>query len=168
MNAIESIYARRSVRKYKAKPVEREKIETLLQVAMAAPSGRNTRPWHFYVVEGKEKMQKLKAIMPNGQYDAPCSITVCGDMDNSMCDTVKKYWVQDCTAALENILNAAPELDLGTVWLGVYPNEDRMKPVIDFLGLPKNIVPLAVLYVGYPDEEKEARTQYDENKVTFF
>ena len=90
MNSIEAIYKRRSVRKYLDKPVEREKIEILLKAAMAAPSGRNTQPWHFYVVEGKEKMAGVKKVMPNGQYDAPCAIAVCGNMDNPMRETAEK------------------------------------------------------------------------------
>ena len=168
MNSIEAMYKRRSVRKYIDKPVEREKIDTLLKAAMAAPSGRNSRPWHFYVVEGEKKMAGLIGIMPNGKYNAPCAIAVCGDMDNPMRETAEKYWVQDCTAALENILNAAPELGLGTVWLGVYPNRDRMEPLINYLGLNENMIPLAVLYVGYPADEPSERTQYEESKVTYF
>jgi nitroreductase len=168
MDAIEASYKRRSVRKYLDKPVEKEKIETLLKAAMAAPSARNVQEWHFYVVQGKEKMQGLIDIMPYGKYNAPCAIVVCGDLDNSLKETAQKYWVQDCTAALENILNAAPELGLGTVWLGVYPNDDREEPTIEFLGLPETKIPLGVVYVGYPGEEKEPRTQYDESKVTYF
>ncbi len=168
MNAIEAAYKRRSVRKYLDKPVEREKIETLLKVAMAAPSARNVQEWHFYVIAGKEKMQGLIDIMPSGKYNAPCAFVVCGDLDNKDKETAKKYWVQDCTAALENMLNAAPELGLGTVWLGVYPNEDRVKPTINYLDLPETRIPLAVIYVGYPAETKEERTQYNQNKVTYF
>jgi nitroreductase len=168
MNAIEAAYNRRSIRKYLDKEVEKEKIEMLLKVAMAAPSARNIQEWHFYVVQGKAKMQGLIDVMPHGKYNAPCAIVVCGDLSNSQKETAEKYWVQDCTAALENILNAAPELGLGTVWLGVYPNDDRVEPTIDYLNLPETMIPLAVVYVGYPAEEKEARTQYDESKVTYF
>ena len=168
MNAIETMYKRRSIRKYKDMPVEKEKIETLLKAAMAAPSGRNTCPWHFYVVQGDQKMNALRSIMPNGRYNASCAIIICGDLDNPSRETVDKYWVQDCTAALENILNAAPELGLGTVWLGVYPNQDRVEPTRKYLNLNEDMMPLAVVYVGYPDEIKEPRTQYDENKVTYF
>ncbi len=168
MNAIESAYNRRSIRKYKDMPVEREKIETLMKVAMAAPSGVNTQPWHFCVVESKDKLQGLMDSIPNGKQNPPCAIVVCGNMEGEKSDVIEKYWVQDCTAALENILNAAPDLGLGTVWLGVYPIEERVKGVSEYLGLPKNIVPLAVLILGYPDEEKEPRTQYDERKVQYF
>ena len=168
MNAIEAMYNRRSIRKYKDRPVEKEKIESLLKAAMAAPSARNVQEWHFFVVQGAEKMRELKSIMPHGKFDAPCAIIVCGDLNNADRETARKYWVQDCTAALENILNAAPELGLGTVWLGVYPNEDRVEPTKKYLKLEENMMPLAVVYVGYPDEIKEPRTQYDENKVTYF
>ena len=167
MNSIEAIYARRSVRKYQDKPVEKEKIETLLKCAMAAPTAVNTQPWHFYVTQDADDMQKLIDIMPAGKYNAPCAITVCGNLDNEKGEVVEKYWVQDSTAALENILNASPELGLGTVWLGVYPNKERVEPLEKLYNMPENIIPLAVAYIGYPAEEKEPRTQYDENKVTY-
>lgn len=76
-----------------------------------------------------------------------------------------KYWVQDCSAATENVLLAATALGLGAVWLGAHPQEERVKAIRNQLGLPKTIVPLNLISIGYPDEEKDPRTQYDELRV---
>ena len=167
MNIIESMYKRRSIREYKAKPVEREKIKTLLQAAMAAPSANNKQPWHFLVVDKADGMKNLRDIMPYGKYNAPAAIIICGYMNNPDTDAVNKYWIQDCTSALMNILNAAVELDLGTVWLGLYPKNELVETVKKQYNIPESITPMAVVYVGYADEDKQARTQFDENKITY-
>ena len=92
--------------------------------------------------------------------EAPLCIAVCGDKNIS-----SQYWVQDCSAAAENLLLAATALGLGAVWLGVYPREERVNPIRKVLNIPENIVPLNLISIGYPAEKKEPRTQYDEKRV---
>ncbi len=94
--------------------------------------------------------------------DAPLCVAVCGDSTVS-----DGFWVQDCSAATENILLAATTLDLGSVWLGIYPGEDRVERISELLKIPENIIPLCLLSVGHPAEKKEARTQYDKRRVHF-
>lgn len=165
MNVMDCIYKRRSIRKYMDKEVEKDTLEMLIRAAMAAPSAANRQPWEFIVVTDRDKMNELRASLFFGQYNAPAAIVVCGNMELAFANSGKEYWVQDCSAATENILLAALELGLGTVWIGVYPEPQKCKPVCTILNIPEHVIPLGVIYVGYPDEEREARTQYNEKRV---
>ncbi len=158
---IQTIFARRSIRQYTGEPVGEEDIETLLEAAMAAPSASNIKPWHFVVVTDREMLDALAEVHPHGKmlFDATLCIAVCGD------PTESRYWVQDCSAATENLLLAATALDLGAVWLGVHPRPERVAPVREVLTVPEAVVPLNLISIGHPAEEKEARTQYDEARV---
>ena len=159
---IDAILARRSIRRYRNEPVSDAEIHTLLEAAMAAPSGSNLKPWHFVVVTDRAK---LDALADSAQYwkmlhEASLAIIVCGVPAES-----RKYWDQDAVAATENILIAAPMLGLGGVWLGCHPTEERMAAVRSIVGIPPDIMPVTVISLGHPAEEKEARTQYDEERV---
>jgi nitroreductase len=159
---IKLIFARRSIRKYRTEPVSEKEVTTLLEAAMAAPSSSNRKPWHFIVVTGRQILDNLAQVHPYGKmlFEAPLCIAVCGDKTISA-----RSWVQDCCAASENILLAAVALGLGAVWLGVHPLEERISAVKKVLSIPKNIVPLNLIAIGCPAEEKEPRTQYNELRV---
>jgi len=159
---IEAIFARRSIRKYTAELVSEKDIETMLEVAMAAPSASNRKPWHFIVVADRQILDNLARVHPYGKMllEAPLSIAVCGDKTIS-----SSYWAQDCSAATENLLLAATALGLGAVWLGVHPREERINPIRKVLNIPENVVPLNLISIGHPAEKKEPRTQYDELRV---
>jgi nitroreductase len=158
---IDTIYTRRSIRKYQEKPVEKEKLETLVRTAMAAPSANNQKPWEFVVVTDPEVMNKVRSALMFGKYNAPAAIAVCGNTSLFKNPVSTQFWVQDCSAATENILLAAVTLGLGTVWLGVHPIHNFSKRISKVLGLPAHIKPLNVIYVGYPAEEKPPRTQFN-------
>ena len=158
-------YARRSIRKYKEKNVEKEKIEFLLKAAMAAPTAMNSKPWEFVVITETETLEKIRSALMFGKFNAPAAIVVCGNTSKLKRPIAEKYWVQDCSAATQNILLAAVELGLGTVWCGVHPVHVFTKRISEILMLPKDIKPLNVIYVGYPAEEKPPRTQYDESRI---
>ncbi len=161
----DAIYARRSVRKFTEQPVSDEQVEHLLKAAMAAPTATNTQPWRFVVVRDADILDKIRKEMPFGKMNAPCVISVCADMSIFKRPIVDRFWVQDCSAATENILLAAVGLGLGTVWCGVHPIEMIEKRIHQVLGLPANVKALNIIFVGYPAEEKDARTQYDAKKV---
>ncbi len=162
---IQSIFRRRSVRSYLPEPVEREKLITLLQAAMAAPNAANSQPWEFVVVTEAEIMDQLRHHLRAGHYNAPAAIVVCGNPGMANNSAAKYYWEQDCSAASENILIAATALGLGAVWIGVHPLPSVIKPVADILCLPPAVTPLSVIYVGYTAEMPPPRTQYDEHRV---
>ena len=159
---IEAIFARRSIRKYTAELVSEKDIETMLEVAMAAPSASNRKPWHFIVVADRQILDNLAKAHPYGKMllEAPLCIAVCGDKTIS-----SRYWVQDCSAATENLLLAATALGLGAVWLGVHPREERINPIRKVLNIPENVIPLNLISIGHPAEKKEPRTQYDALRV---
>lgn len=160
----EYIYKRRSIRRYADKEVEREKLELLLKAAMAAPTACNNQPWEFIVVTQKETMDELRGKLRFAPYNAPSAIVVCGNMTLAK-GGMERYWVQDCSAAMENILLTASGIGLGSVWIGVYPLPSVIKPVSEVLGIPEYVIPLGIAYIGYPGEEKESRTQYNEKRV---
>lgn len=159
---IQTIFARRSIRSYTRESIAEGQVQTLLEAAMAAPSASNLKPWHFIVVTNRKTLDSLAGAHPFGKmlFEAPLCICVCGDPTIS-----GRYWVQDCSAASENLLLAAVALDLGAVWLGVYPREERVTAVRKALGIPDRIVPLNVISIGHPAEEKEPRTQYEKGRV---
>ncbi len=162
---IDFILKRRSIRRYTAQPVEREKIMLLLQSAMAAPTACNSQPWEYVVVTEPEVLSQLRAELRSGGYNAPAAIVVCGNLSLANNSAARSFWVQDCSAATENILIAAVGLGLGTVWIGVYPLPSVIKPVRRILNLPGEVEPLCIVYLGYPAEHKRPRTQYIEKRV---
>ncbi|MHB0855956.1 MAG: nitroreductase family protein [Anaerolineae bacterium] len=164
---MEQILGRRSIRKYTAEPVLDEDLVQLLQAAMAAPSASNRRPWEFVVVTDVEVLNGLRRDLVFGRYRAPAAIVVCGDMRRTYPGFARTFWIQDCSAATQNILLAAHGLGLGTVWIGVHPVGPLMTFVSRTVGLPKHVVPLNVIYVGHPAEAKEPRTQYDAGRVSW-
>lgn len=159
---IQTIFARRSIREYTSEQVREEDIRTLLEAAMAAPSASNRKPWQFIVVTKRATLDALADAHPHGKmlFDAPLSISVCGDLTE-----MERHWVQDCSAATENLLLAATALGLGAVWLGVYPREERVEAVREILALPDYITPLNLISIGHPAEVKQPRTQFDADRV---
>ena len=159
---IQTILARRSIRKYTEEPVSEEAIQVLLEAAMAAPSASDRKPWQFVVVTKRETIDALAEAHPHGEmlFEAPLCISVCGDLTE-----MERFWVQDCSAATENLLLAAVALGLGAVWLGIYPRDERVGFAREILGLPDFITPLNLISIGHPAEKKPPRTQYDEARV---
>ena len=165
------ILSRRSIRKYENKSVTPENIKKILQAAMAAPSAVAMDPWFFYALTEKEKLSEMAQILPYGKMlnHAPLAIVVCGDKDRAYLGDQDElgYMVQDCSAAIQNLMLSAHGLGIGSVWLGVYPQKDRMEKVRQLLDIPSKRVPLAVISLGYPDETQPARTRYKEENVAW-
>lgn len=157
------IFSRRSIRFYTDTPISSRDIKSLLEAAMAAPSASNRRPWHLVAITERAKLRELAASHPYGKMlaQAALAIAVCGD------PAVSAWWVQDCSAATQNILIAASCLGLGAVWLGCHGNPGREDAVRGILGIPSDIGVLSLLSIGHPAESKEARTQYDEARVHY-
>jgi nitroreductase len=158
--------SRRSIRVYAPGTVGEAEITQLLQAAMAAPSAVAKDPWRVVVVRHPEKLSAMAAALPNGQMlaTAPLGILVCGDLDAAH-DHQLSYLLQDCSAAIENLLLGAHALGLGACWLGVHPREERMRQLREIFSLPSNIIPIAVIALGRPGEKKEARTRFNRDYV---
>jgi nitroreductase len=164
MEAMEAILTRRSIRKYTAQSVSEGLVTEILEAAMAAPSAGNEQPWQFIVLRDRQTMDEVPRLHSHSQMirEASVAILVCGDQ------TLEKYsgfWVQDCSAATENLLLAAHAKGLGAVWLGVYPREDRVTGLRELLGLPEHVVPFALIPLGYPAESKLPAQRYDASRV---
>lgn len=167
MKELTFIYQRRSVRRFTPQPVTGEQIEALLKAAMAAPSAMNLKPWRFVVVQDPERLEALRGVSPYSRIVAPLAICVCGDLGGIKSLVSKRFWVQDCSAATQNLLLAATALGLGAVWCGVHPLEAESKRVSKILNLPERASPLNVIFIGHPAEQREPRTQYDPKNVSW-
>lgn len=165
MELNEVLLKRRSVRKYTDEKVSDKEIEEILHAAMSGPSAMNKTPWEFYVVTNETKLKEIKTAGSYTGYDAPLAIVVAADMNRTLEGKLKDFWVQDCSSATENILLAAANLGLGSVWCGMYPIEQSVKNLQKVLGLKENIIPFNVIYIGHPAVEVEPRDQYKEEFV---
>jgi len=163
---LNAIFARRSVRSYTDQPVDDTTIHDLLEAAMAAPSAVAKDPWHFYVVRDQAGRDRLADALPNGQMlrQAPVGIVVVGDLDLAH-DNALSYLIQDCSAAIENLLLAAAMLGLGACWLGVHPREDRIVALQAQFDLPPSQIPISAIALGWPAQQPGARTRYNEARV---
>ena len=160
------ILGRRSIRVYAPGDVSDETIKTLLEAAMAAPSAVAKDPWRFVVIRDSRMLARIADALPNGKMlaTAPVGIVVCGDLDAAH-DRQLSYLLQDCSAAIENLLLAAHLLGLGACWLGVHPREDRIKNLSLLLGLPPSVIPVSAIAIGQPGEMKDPRTRYNAASV---
>jgi len=164
MEAMEAILSRRSIRRYTGEPVPEEVIKELLEAAMSAPSANNEQPWQFVIIDDRRILDEIPRFHPYADMlkEASLAIAVCGDMK---LEAMRGYWVQDCSAATQNILIAANARGLGAVWLGVYPNESRTRTVQKLLGLPEQVIPLCFISIGYPAEKKPPANRYNASRV---
>lgn len=164
METLKAILTRRSIRKYINKNIPGEYYEIMLKAAMHAPSARNRQPWHFIIINEREILNRLAEVNSSWKMlaDASSAIVVCGDQD---LEDSESFIIQDCSAATQNILLAAHELGLGSVWLGVHPREDRLLPLIDILQIPKNILPVSMIAIGKPDESREIPDRYNVERI---
>lgn len=160
---MKAILERRSIRKYTDEPVSEVDLKDLLQAAMSAPSAHNKQPWEFIVVKDRQLLIEITKAHPYSKMlmEAPMAIIVCGDQTREY----SGFWVQDCSAATENILIAARDKGLGSVWLGVYPREKMVEDIRKIFNIPGDVIPLNIIAIGHPAEEKEPADRYDESKV---
>ncbi len=163
---LNNIFARRSVREYQTKDVEDALVRDLLEAAMAAPSAVAKDPWEFIVVRDRAMLIRIVTGLPNGKMlaDAALGIVVCGDLHRAH-DGQLSYLLQDCSAAIENLLLAASMLGLGVCWLGVHPREERVAHIRDLLNVPEHVLPVSVMSIGWPAESPPARTRYRDEAV---
>ena len=160
MNAI---FTRSSVRAFEDKPVEREKIELILKAAMSAPTAVNQRPWEFFVVTNREKLEKLSKVSPYAGMvaKAPVAIVICYHRDCRL----PEFAHIDCSIAAENIWLEFEELGLGGVMLGVAPYDDRIKLAGEIIELPENLVAFTIIPFGYPKSKHEQKDRFESDRV---
>lgn len=164
MDAMKAMLTRRSIRKYTSQPVSEDTVKELLTAAMAAPTAADQRTWEFVVIDDRKVLDEIPGFHPFSTMlkNAPLAICVCSDLEK---ETKVGYWPQECGAATQNILVAANALGLGAVWLGIHPVKERVKGMKKLLNLPERVMPLSLIAMGHPAEEKPPADRYDEGKV---
>lgn len=166
MDAIEAILTRRSIRKYKSKPIPEDVVAEVLKAAMHAPTAGNQRPWHFMIVTNHDLIDQIPVIHPYAEMVriAPMVILVCGDL---RLEKHVGYWEHDCSAATLTMGLAAHALGLGACWLGIHPREDRVAGIREIFDLPKNVIPFSIVALGYPDETPEEMNRYMPDRIHY-
>lgn len=165
--AMENILNRKSVRKYTKEEVKKEQLEMLVRAGMAAPSARNSQPWLFFVIDDRTILDNLAKQLPNAKMllSAKAAIVVCGNLQKALEGDGREFWVQDCSAATQNILLAAESMGLGAVWTGAYPRKETVNIIKVELGLPEHIVPLNVIPIGWQTGEEKPKQKYTEENI---
>jgi nitroreductase len=164
-SAIKAILSRRSTRKFTDESISPEALDLLLQAGMSAPSAMNSQPWEFVVVTEHDQLAKLREILPFGKFHVPAAIIVCGSPRAARNPSGLMFWVQDCSAAAENILVAATDLGLGSCWIGIHPIPLIGKLVKNAFKIPLGVIPLCAIYLGHPQFIKEPKPKYDPRRI---
>jgi nitroreductase len=164
VDTLDAILTRRSIRRYTGKAVSEALIRTLLNAAMSAPSAGNEQPWQFILITERRLLDEIPTFHPYADMlgEASVAILVCGDLE---LERYKGSWVQDCSAATENLLLAAHAKGLGAVWVGIYPKDNRVQRMQKLLGLPAHVIPLALVPIGYPAERIPPVDRYDGTRI---
>ncbi len=170
MELVEGILNRRSIRKFTDRHITDEELHTILRAAMTGPTCANTRDWSFLVVRDREILGKMADA--NGRPAEPLrycdvGILILGDLERAF-PYAKEYWVIDGAIAGQNMSLAAEGLGIGSVWLGTWPQMDRVENQRKLFSLPDTVIPHSVIAFGYPAEEKTgAHPDYEESRVHF-
>lgn len=145
MDTIEALRTRRSIRRYLKQPVEKEKIETIIDCARLAPTAINIQPWEFIVLTDSKIKKAIAEATDYGKFiqDAPVAIIV-------ICKNVK-YFLEDGCAATTNILNAAHALGLGTCWIAG-DKKPYAEKILGIIQAPKDYRLVSLISLGYPLE----------------
>ncbi|NGX63315.1 MAG: FMN reductase (NADPH) [Candidatus Anoxychlamydiales bacterium] len=166
MQLMDAILNRRSVRKFKDKKISKEIIEDILKAAMYAPSAMNQQAWQFIVIDDKKLLLEIPNIHPYADMckTASAAILVCADTSK---EKSKDMWVVDCAAATQNLMLAAFDKDIGSVWVGVYFRKDHVDAFTKFLKLPKHIIPISLIPIGYPAEEVKKVERFKKDRIHY-
>lgn len=164
---MKEIYTRRSIRKYKDIPLEESQILQVIRAGTYAPSAGNEKPWHFIVITKRETLEAITSFHPYTQMlkSAPVAIIACADLTNIKYEGV--FWIQDMSAAVQNMLLEATSMNLGSCWCGVYPNPVLVDNLSMLLDLPSNIIPAAIVALGVADEAREIDERFNASLVHY-
>lgn len=157
METLTNLLTRRSVRSFTAQPISDEALHTILEAAMAGPVCVNARDWSFLVTRDKEILNKMADA--NGRpadplRNAALGILVLGDLERAF-KPAPDYWIIDGAIAAQNMILAAHDLGIGSVWLGTYPQMERVEAQRALFDLPDSVIPHSIIAFGYPGEEKD-------------
>lgn len=166
MDIMEALLTRRSIRKFENKPVPEVMVKQILEAAMMAPSAGNAQPWRFIVVNDRKKLDGMAGIHVHMKMvtQAALGIIVCADLSK---EKFPGYWVQDCSAAMQNLLLAAHGLGLGAVWTGIHPVEERLKAFKEMFNLPEHVIPLGFAPIGWPAQQLKSESRFQDDRIHY-
>ncbi|MCM1138206.1 MAG: nitroreductase family protein [Muribaculum sp.] len=164
---IDCIMSRASVRDYSDREISQQTLDTLLRAGMAAPTAMNKQPWQFIVIDNPDILSEIADALGHGDPVRKCktAIVACGDLNLAIPGDGQQFWVQDVSAASENILLAAHAMGLGAVWCGIYPIKERVNAISEILEIPNQIIPLNIIAIGYPASPVQPKDKWDEDKI---
>ena len=167
--AIKNIMTRVSVREFTGEKISEAQIDTLLRAAMAAPSAINKQPWAFIVITDEAVIAQLGEALPYSRCSNHPAVAIipCGDLTKAIPGEMANFWINDVSAATENLLLAAHAMGLGAVWTGLHPDMNRARLVQEMLGLPEHIIPLCVVPVGVPAEQPEVKDKFKPENIHY-
>ena len=159
---VNNILTRVSVRNFTGEKISEAQIDTLLRAAMAAPTALNKQPWAFIVVTDEAVLAQLAQALPYSRCgNGPAvAIVPCGDLTKAIEGEMADFWINDVSAATENLLLAAHSMGLGAVWTGLHPDMNRVRMVQQMLDLPEHILPLCIVPVGHPAEQPAIKDKF--------
>jgi len=165
---LHNIFTRVSVREFTGAPVSPTQIDTLLRAAMSAPSALNRQPWAFIVVTDSVQLATLAEAFPYSRCGnhPGCAIIPCGDLSKTIEGEGCDFWIDDVSAATQNILLAAHAMGLGAVWTGLYPTQ-RYLQAQQLLHLPEHIIPLCIVPIGVPAEQPEVKDKFKTENIHY-
>ena len=165
---LSNIATRASVRQFTNQPIDKSTLERIVCAGMAAPSAVNKQPWAFVVITERSVLDSLQNVHPYANLKtATAAIVVCGDTEKALQGYAREYWIQDCSAATQNILLAAHALGLGAVWCGVHPDPKRVSEVSRVLRLPESIIPLNIITMGYPASQPQPKDKWKPENIHY-
>lgn len=170
MDTIQAILSRVSVRQYSDQEISDEALQTILQAGMSGPSCVNARDWSFIVVRNRETLNKMADA--NGRPAEPLrraklGVLICGDLERAF-RGAPDYWVVDGSIAAQNMILAAHALGIGSVWLGTWPQMNRVQAQAELFGLPETQIPHSLIAFGYPAAPSaKEKLLFEENRVHY-
>ena len=163
METIKAVMTRRSIRAWTAEAVSKEQRQTILEAAMNAPSAADARPWHFVTMDEPEVIRRFTGLGGTEMLEhSTFMVLVCGEIGREI---YPGFWPQDCSCAAQNMQLAAHDIGVGCVWIAIYPLEDRVEACREWLDIPADITPFALLAMGHPAEHPEPEYRFDSMRV---
>jgi len=168
MDIFEAIKKRRSIRKFSNKDISKQEIDVMLRMAMQAPTARGEKPWHFIVISDKVVLKELSYALSNGRMLAEAALCIILVTDKASVTSPDLY-PQDMAASTQNLMLAATALNIGSVWLGTFPNKERMAKVESIISLPDNFEYFSMVALGYPKDESDFKfiDKYDPSRIHY-
>lgn len=166
METIKAVMTRRSVRQFLKEKISDDVVEKLLRAAMSSPTAKNTQSWRFVVIDDERLLKKVATFHPHAKMaaEAPLGIVCCHDMS---AEEIIEYGIQNVSAAIENMLIMARDMELGAVWIGLYPRKERVVEFRQMLALPEHILPISLVVFGHTDIKQAEVDRFDAEKIHY-